>query len=134
MENPCKNPDTEERKKITMSTRNRHAMSIALVAGVLLIISGINGIATWETIKEFVTNNVIDNSVVQLVFATLIFIASLGGIAVLIGGVFIGKNLVRKGKLLIALGAGLGLVGLLVTLGIAYTEDNLLLGEFFCTI
>lgn len=106
-------------------------MSIALVAGILLILSGINGIATWETIQEFVTNNLIDNRIVQIIFAFLILIASLGGIAVIIGGLLIGKKHVRKGKLFIALGAGLGLIGLLVTLVIAITEDNLLLGEFF---
>jgi hypothetical protein len=40
--------------------KNSKAMGIAIVAGILLLIAGINGIAAWETIKGFVTTHIAD--------------------------------------------------------------------------
>ena len=114
-----------------MASKNSKAMAIAIIAGILLLISGISGLATWETIKDFVTTNIIDNTFVQIIFTFLIFIASLGGISVIAGGLLIGKNKIGTGKLLISLGAGLGLIGLIFSIIVAYTEGNLTLGSFF---
>jgi hypothetical protein len=113
-----------------MTSRNSQAMGLAIVAGILLLIAGVSGLATWETIKDFVTTHVIDNAIVQIIFVILIFIASLGGIAVIIGGLLIGKNKVRTGKFVIALGAGLGLIGLIVSLVIAIVEGSFTLSSF----
>ena len=114
-----------------MDSKNRKAMIIAIFAGVLLLISGVSGLATWETIKNFVTANIIDNYIVQIIFVVLIFIASLGGISVIIGGLLIGKDKIGTGKLFISLGAGLGLIGLLVSIIIAFMENNFTVGSFF---
>lgn len=114
-----------------MGSRSTQAMGIAIVAGILLLISGVSGFATWETIKEYVTMHVIDNEIIQIVFAILIFIASLGGISVIAGGIFIGKKKIMLGKILITLGAGLGLIGLIFSIIIAFTQDSLTLGSFF---
>jgi len=114
-----------------MDSRNSKAMIVAVFAGILLLISGISGLATWEAIKNFVTTNIVDNYIVQIVFVVLIFIASLGGIAVIIGGLLIGKDKIGTGKLFISLGAGLGLIGLLVSIIIAFMENNFTIGSFF---
>ena len=114
-----------------MTSRNTKAMCIAIIAGMLLLIAGVSGLAMWETIKDFVTNYVMDNTVIQIVFVVLIFIASLGGIAVIAGGLLIGKNKVGTGKFFITLGAGFGLIGLILSIAVAYTERNLILGSFF---
>jgi len=114
-----------------MASKNSKAMGIAIVAGILLLIAGVSGFATWETIKDFVTTNIMDNSIIQIVFAIIIFIASLGSIAVIAGGLLIGKNKVVPGKLLITLGAGLGLIGLIFSIIVALAERNLTLGSFF---
>ena len=111
--------------------KNSTAMKIAIIAGILLLISGINGIAAWETIKDFVTSNIADYFIIQIIFAILIFIASLGGLSVIAGGVLIGKGKVRTGKLLISLGAGLGLIGLIIAIYIGYSESSLTIGSFF---
>jgi hypothetical protein len=50
------------------------------------------------------------------VFWILIFIAALGGIAVIIGGILIYKSIVVGGKIIIALGAGIGIIGLIIAL------------------
>ncbi len=107
-----------------MASRNSQAMGLAIVAGILLLISGVSGLATWETIRDFVNNNIVENEIIHIVFVILIFIASLGGISVIIGGFLIGKNKVRTGKFIIAIGAGLGLIGLLVSLVISIVEGS----------
>jgi len=114
-----------------MASKYRTAMYVAIVAGILLLISGISGLATWETVKEFVTNNLTDDAVIQIVFAILIFIASLGGLAVIIGGILIGKENLSTGRFLIMLGAGMGIIGLIVSIYIAYVEGSLTIGSFF---
>lgn len=113
-----------------MSKRNRTAMIIAIVAGILLLVAGMSGVAAWEAIKTFVTTYIIDNIAVQIVFAILIFIASLGGISVIIGGLLIGKNKVRTGKFTISLGVGMGLIGLIVSIVMAVMANSLIIGEF----
>jgi len=106
-------------------------MIIAIFAGILLLISGVSGLATWEAISNFVTTNVIDNYIVQIIFAVLIFIASLGGLSVIIGGLLIGKDKVGTGKFFITLGAGLGLIGLIVSIIVTIMENNFTIGSFF---
>jgi hypothetical protein len=113
-----------------MSSKNSTAMGIAVVAGILLLIAGVNGILTWETIKVFVTTHIMDNTIVQFVFAILIFIASLGGLAVIVGGILIGKKKLHTGKFLITLGAGLGLIGLIVSIIISIIEGSFTIGAF----
>jgi hypothetical protein len=114
-----------------MTSKNKTAMGLAIVAGILLLVEGVSGLATWETIKEFVTKHVADNEIIQIVFAILIFIASLGGIAVIIGGLLIGKNTVKTGKFIILLGAGMGLIGLIVAIIIGVMQESITLGSFF---
>lgn len=114
-----------------MTSQHSKAMVIAFLAGVLLLIAGVSGVATWETIKEFITTHIMDNGVIQIVFVVLIFIASLGGIAVIAGGLLLGKNKIGTGKLFIALGAGLGLIGLIVSIVVAFMEKNLAISSFF---
>jgi hypothetical protein len=112
-------------------TKRNQAVFIAVIAGILLLISGISGAATLEAIKDFVTSQFPGNEILEIVFVILIFIASLGGIAVILGGLLIGKNKVKTGKLLIMLGAGIGLIGLLVSITIAVVQNSFTLGSFF---
>ena len=105
-------------------------MIIAIVAGILLFVAGVSGAAAWEAIKTFVTTYIINNIAVQIVFVILIFIVSLGGISVIIGGLLVGKNKVRTGKFTISLGAGMGLIGLIVSIVMAVVANSLIIGEF----
>ena len=111
--------------------KNNAAVATAIIAGILLLIAGVSGIATWVTVKGFVTAHIIDNYIVQLIFALLIFIASLGGIAVIAGGLLIGKNRVGTGKFLISLGAGMGLIGLIFSIIVAYSEGDFTISSLF---
>ncbi|MCK4613463.1 MAG: hypothetical protein KAU14_01560 [Thermoplasmata archaeon] len=113
-----------------ISETNRKAMIIAIIAGILLFASGMSGVAAWEEIKDFVSENIADNIEVQIAFSILILIASLGGIGVIIGGVLIGKNKVRTGRLIIGIGVGTGLIGLIFSLVVAIKEESLNIGAF----
>lgn len=114
-----------------MKKKNKGTMIIAFIAGFLLIISGISGVNTWETIQNFVITFIIDNFFVEILFAILIFIASLGGISVIIGGILIGKNKTGTGKFFILLGAGLGLIGLIFSILVTIYEGEFALGSYF---
>jgi uncharacterized SAM-binding protein YcdF (DUF218 family) len=59
---------------------------------------------------------IVNSLIVQIIFSILLFFASLGGISVIIGGLLIGKDKRRTGKILLSLGAGLGLIGLLFSM------------------
>ena len=94
--------------------RRKTAMIVALVGGAFLLISGTNGVATFETMREIITELIGENQLIIYIFAAMIFIASLGGISVMFGGVLIGKGRVKIGKILILLGTGTGLIGLVI--------------------
>ena len=55
----------------------------------------------------------------------------MGGISVIAGGFLIGRDTIRTGKFFIALGAGLGLIGLIVSIIVALLENNFVIGSFF---
>ena len=114
-----------------MAKNNNCIMVIAIIAGLLLLISGISGVATWETIQDFDKTYVIENYFIEIIFAILIFIASLGGISVIIGGILLGKKKITSGKFLIMLGSGLGLIGLIFSIIVAIFEGSLTLGSYF---
>jgi len=108
------------------TARNKTSMAIAIVAGIFLLIDGVSGFATWDAIKRFVINqlNLADNEMVQIIFAVLIFIAALGGIAVIAGGLLIGKDKVSSGKFIILLGTGLGIIGFIFSIILGIYEGN----------
>jgi hypothetical protein len=57
---------------------------------------------------------------ITLILTILLYIASLGGIAVIIGGILIAMDRIGTGKFVIGLGAGVGLFGLIIMLVEAY--------------
>ena len=114
-----------------MKKDNKKAMQLAVVAGILLLISGVSGAAAWSTVEDFVTENISDSDAIQMVFVVLILIASLGGLIVILGGAMIGKKKVGPGKALITLGAGLGLIGLIVSVVVGLMEGSIVIFGFF---
>jgi len=113
-----------------MASKSTQAMGIAIIAGILLLIAGVSGAATWQAIKDFVASQFPGNEILEVVFVILIFIASLGGIAVIIGGLLIGKKKIGTGRTFILLGAGMGIIGLIFSIVVAYNEGNLTIGSF----
>ncbi|MBT0160485.1 hypothetical protein G4O51_10940 [Candidatus Bathyarchaeota archaeon A05DMB-2] len=94
------------------------ACTLEVVAGVLLLLSGIHGpTGTYELINEQLPNYIQNQQVLQVVntlMLILIAISLAGGFAVIAGGILIFLNRVGTGKFIISLGAGVGLLWLIL--------------------
>ncbi len=98
---------------------NTKAFSLALISGILLIISGSTGsIGLIRDIAAFFAPTLSPEALaaVTLVLTILNVIAMLGGFSVIIGGFLFTKGRVRTGKFIIGIGAGMGLIGVLINL------------------
>ncbi|MFX1482870.1 MAG: hypothetical protein ACFFCP_06735 [Promethearchaeota archaeon] len=98
--------------------KNTVPVVLALIGGFLLIQVGwigsigfIDDIATYAT-TYFPTIA----EAIGLILTVLLYIASLGGVAVIIGGLLIAISRQGTGKFVIGLGAGIGLIGLIIML------------------
>jgi hypothetical protein len=86
------------------------------ICGDSVLGAGITGVATWQMIRDFVVFLFGNHWALLLLFQIPIFIASLGGIAVILGGILIGLGRVLIGKFFILLGTGIGLLGFLIAI------------------
>ncbi|UCH88746.1 MAG: hypothetical protein JSV49_10945 [Thermoplasmata archaeon] len=107
------------------SARNKAGTVIAIIGGIFLIIGGGVGMAPLlADLQEIVEDKITDNPTVVLLFKILIILAALGGILVVLGGILIYFEYPRVAKILITLGAGIGLLGLLFGFGMAYSSGD----------
>jgi len=95
--------------------RNILAFALSVPAGILLLLKGITGpTEAYSWLLNYLSSGVITDELILTIVTTallvLIFISSLGGIAVIAGGVLVWKDHVSTGKLLISLGAGVGFI------------------------
>jgi hypothetical protein len=94
------------------------AVVLSAVAGVLLLVSGIRGpVGTYELVREQLPLFIQNLQVLQVantVALVLIAISLAGGLSVLAGAFLIYRNHVGTGKLLIGLGAGVGIPWLIM--------------------
>jgi len=108
----------KENKKGSGAGKLRFAFLLALVAGILMILAGMTGsvgilgLAFAELQAHFPQYA----NIIGLVLMILTVIASFGGIAVIIGGFLVLGGRVTTGKLLIGLGAGIGLITVVIGL------------------
>ncbi|NIN53340.1 MAG: hypothetical protein GTN80_09240 [Nitrososphaeria archaeon] len=102
--------------------RSKAAAVLAIISGILLIISGsvgsvgIIGIAIQYLIKYL--SGPLAN-LLSVVLQLFKFIAYLGGISVIGGGILIYKGRKGLGKFVIRLGAGMGTIGFIIVVGSA---------------
>ena len=94
------------------------AVALSAVAGVLLLLSGIRGpVGTYELVREQLPLLIQNPPVLQVadtVALVLIAISLAGGLSVLAGAFLIYRSHVGTGKLLIGLGAGVGIPWLIM--------------------
>ena len=99
-------------------SRRVTAFIIATIAGMLLLLTGIQGpIGLYQTIRNTLPNLIQNQSIIQTadtIAAIFIAIALGGGLAVIAGGIIILFNHVTIGKFVIAVGTGVGIVWLIV--------------------
>jgi len=115
-------------KMLIMSSKS--AVILAFVGGALLIIAGVTGsVGIVGTAIEYLIDQLGGPTadMLSIVLQALNFIADLGGVAVIFGGVLIYMKRKRVAKFIISIGAGMGLIGFLIILisaffhGWAYT-------------
>jgi hypothetical protein len=118
------------------ASRRRHSQNekcgmVGMVGGILMMIAGVTGAATWGNIGEQAMD-ITGIKALGTVFQVLVALGSLGGLLVILGSIFIGwriiniktKNRVKSGKLMITIGAGFGLFGLLIFLLLTMLGDD----------
>ena len=103
---------------------NKTAKRLAIIAGILLLLSGITGVGFIERIGWFVST-ITTNYLVMLSFTILLLIASFGGLTVIVGGILIGRSKVTLGIILIRLGSGVGILSLIAQAFLAIYSKNL---------
>ena len=100
------------------SSRQWTAIVLAATAGILLLVSGIRGpTGTYQLLQQELPKVTQNQQVLQIanIIATIfIAIALAGGVSVLAGSILIYKNHIRTAKLLIGLGAGVGIPWLIM--------------------
>ena len=97
-------------------------MALAIIGGVLLFQ------ASWVGSIGFIADIAVYAATyfpaaaeaITLILTILLYIAFLGGIAVILGGVLIAIDRIGTGKFVIGLGAGIGLFGLIIMIVEAY--------------
>lgn len=91
-----------------------------------MLYAGISGsIGIWGDILAFATSIApAVAEVVAYILIILVNIASLGGIAVIVGGYFLTTNRFGTGKFVIGIAAGMGLIGLLILIGEMYMASG----------
>lgn len=96
------------------------AFVIATIAGILLLLTGIQGpIGLYQTIIDLLPNLIQNQQILQIaniIAAVIIGIALAGGLAVIAGGILILINHVTIGKFVIAIGTGAGIIWLILLL------------------
>lgn len=95
--------------------RNKVSITLCIIGGILMIIASIIGNAlTYQIIVDFLTNRFpAYETILRILLTICIFIALGGGVSVIIGAIITFKSL-ALGKWIIGLGAGMGLIGLII--------------------
>jgi len=113
-------------------TNNEKAGLIAIIGGILMLLAGASGAAAWTSVGNVIVD-MFNNESLRLPFQILALLGSLGGFIVILGGLLIhGKYIKMKkkdqriffGKLSITIGAGMGVIGLLIFLIVAVMNAN----------
>ncbi len=116
--------------------RNGLSVALALIGGFLLFqVSWVGSIGFIADIAVYATTYFpAAAEAITLILTILLYIAALGGIAVIIGGILIAMDRVGTGKFIIGLGAGVGLFGLIITLVEAYLAGGIAALTDFLTL
>ena len=102
---------------------------LCIIGGILMIISSVIGsVAFFETLFSYIEADVGEDvaKIVSLVIQILAYIALGGGISVIIGSIIVAMDHYRLGKIIIGIGAGMGLISLLIFLITGIVEGSIL--------
>jgi hypothetical protein len=105
------------------------AGALAVVGGVMLVFGGFAGTtqSTLDSVKTAAQNWFPDNEQkgnILTVLTVMIYLALLGGFAVILGGLLMWKGFDIAGKILVWLGTGVGILSLVISAIIALATGN----------
>ncbi len=106
-----------------MGSTNGNAGLIAIIGGVLMLLAGVTGAAAWKALGDLAIE-VTGMDSLGIVFQVLVLIGALGGLVVILGGLMVRRESVPVGKILITIGAGLGIIGLIIFLVVTLMGDD----------
>ncbi len=112
----------------------KKAVSLAFVSGILfLLTSWYSAPDLWEKITDWASEEYPDyENYFKIFLVVIFFLASLGGIAVILGGIFISKERLSLGKFVIAIGAGVGLISVILAYIMITGDEGIVDGtEYF---
>ncbi|MFX1346136.1 MAG: hypothetical protein ACFFAI_13575 [Promethearchaeota archaeon] len=94
----------------------------------MIISSAVGSVAFFETLFDLIEEDVGEDvaKIVSLVIQILAYIAMAGGISVIVGALIVAMNHYRLGKFIIGLGAGMGLISLIIFLVSGIFEGSVL--------
>ncbi|MFX0083523.1 MAG: hypothetical protein ACFE94_17385 [Candidatus Hodarchaeota archaeon] len=96
---------------------NKKWILLCIIGGILMIISSVVGSITFfETLFSLIEADVGEDvaKIVSLVIQILAYVAMGGGISVIIGALIVAMDHYRLGKFIIGIGAGMGLLSLII--------------------
>ncbi len=105
--------------------KRRHASFLAVLSGSMLMAGHFSGASRWRDVIGWISDFIEVSPILRLTFLAIISISSLGGAAVILGGLLIFENRTLLGRLLILLGTGFGVVSFLLVLGLLAFRGNL---------
>lgn len=109
------------------------AAILAFAGGALLLYAGLASAEIWVTIGEIIKPFVEDpqqRQIVTIILQVVIFVAGLGGLAVIGGGVAMLYQKELLAKILIFLGAATGLLGIIIGIALTLARGGTVAGYF----
>jgi hypothetical protein len=106
-----------------MGETNKTAGMLAIIGGVFMLIAGVTGATAWQHLGDLAIE-ITGVDALGIVFQILVVMGSLGGLLVILGGLLLRAEKVGGGKALITIGAGMGIIGLLIFLIVTLLGDN----------
>lgn len=104
--------------------RNSRAALLAVLGGLLLLVAGWSGVSGIDHVFALLDSWLGPTSALRDLAWVLGGIASLGGVAVLLGAYLLFRDHVRTGRILILLGSGMGTLTLLIFLARNLAEED----------
>ncbi|MHA1149746.1 MAG: hypothetical protein ACTSR8_16040 [Promethearchaeota archaeon] len=92
---------------------------LCIIGGILMFLGSlVGGITLFVILGDFATEQLGSEigPIVGTILSILGYIAAAGGISVIVGAIIVAMDHYRLGKFVIMLGAGLGLIGLIIML------------------
>lgn len=108
---------------------NKKWILLCIIGGILMIVGSVVGSITFfETLFDLIEADVGEDvaKIVSLVIQILGYIAMAGGISVIVGSLIVAMDHYRLGKFIIGIGAGMGLISLLIFLITGIVEGSIL--------